>query len=269
MGGGTFGEAVEWPITDITRHRDYVLPDLNHRGRIEAVRRRVEANNASEDPRYCLAVLPFCSLNEGTHNLMGLARLFEAYYRHPEDLKAFLSRMADAQEQSIRLLADCGCDGLMGYDDWGLQDRLMISPAMFEEFFLGHYSHLWSVAHGLGMDVWLHSCGKIIELLPTMAGAGLNVVQMDQQENNGLENLDAAVGGRLAFWCPVDIQQTMVHGSIDDIRDYVRRMIATVGSHDGGLISMAYSQPNAVGQTPERLMAMCAAFREYGVYDRR
>ena len=38
----------------------------------------------------------------------------------------------------------------------------------------------------------------------------------------GLENLDDRVGGRIAFWCPVDMQKTMVSGSLEDIGDYVR-----------------------------------------------
>ena len=80
------------------------------------------------------------------------------------------------------------------------------------------------------------------------------------------EHLDAAVGGKLAFWCPVDIQQTMIHGSLDDIRAYAKRMIATLGRHNGGLVSMAYSTPETIRHTSEKIAAMCAAFREYGVY---
>jgi hypothetical protein len=58
----------------------------------------------------------------------------------------------------------------------------------------------------------------------------------------------------------------MVEGSVDDIRAYVRRMVATLGGHHGGLISMAYSSPEAVHHTPEKIAAMCAAFRELGAY---
>jgi hypothetical protein len=154
----------------------------------------------------------------------------------------------------------------MGYDDWGLQDRLMVKLDLIEEFFRPHYEANWRLAHELGLDVWLHSCGYILPLLPHLHAWGLNVIQQDQQENMGLEKLDAAVGGKLAFWCPVDIQQTMIHGSLDDIRAYVRRMIATLGSHGGGLISMAYSTPDVIAHTPAKIAAMCAAFREFGVY---
>jgi len=262
----TFGEAVVWPVADVTRQAGYLFPDLNNPCYFEEARLRIEANNRSENPRYCLGVMPFSSLNEGTHNIMGLQNMFVAYYEHPGDLQALIARFAEHQRESIRLLAEIGCDGVMGYDDWGLQDRLMVSPRLIERFFMPHYRRNWELAHSLGMEVWLHSCGHIIDLLPALVDAGLDVVQMDQQENMGLVNLNNRVGGRIAFWCPVDIQQTMVSGSIEDIERYVGLLISTVGSHNGGLISMAYSTPEAVHHTPEKLMAMSAAFRRYGVY---
>jgi hypothetical protein len=262
----TFGEAVEWPVADVSRQFVYGFPDLNNPRFFEAARQRIVANNRADVPKYCLGVMPFSSLNEGVHNITGLQNMFLAYYQHPDDLRALIARFAAQQRRSIRMLAAIGCDGVMGYDDWGLQDRLMVRPAMIEEFFIPHYRRNWELAHSLGMDVWLHSCGYIIDLLPAFVEAGLDVIQMDQQENMGLENLDACVGGRLAFWCPVDIQRTMVRGSLEDIVAYVKRMIETVGRHNGGLISMAYSTPEAVHHTREKLMAMSAAFRKYGEY---
>lgn len=266
MGGGSFGEAVSWPLADITRQASYPIPDCNNDNHFTGARDTVAANHRSDNPKYVLGVMPVSSLNEGTHNVMGLANLFEAYYSHPTDLQAWLGRLAEAQRESIRKLAAIGCDGVMGYDDWGLQDRLMVSPALLEKFFLPLYRANWQLAHTLGMDVWLHSCGCIVEILPLLQAAGLNVIQQDQQENMGLEALDRAVGGKLAFWCPVDIQKTMVQGSTRDIRSYVKRMMATLGAHRGGLISMAYSSPDAVQIAPEKNAAMCAAFRQYGVY---
>ncbi len=266
MGGGSFGEATAWPIPDITHQAAYAFPDLHNPEYIAVAAEAIAANDASENPQYCLGVLPFSSLHEGTHNIMGLEHLFAAYYEEPDALKALIARLAAAQRASMRRLAEIGCDGVMGYDDWGLQDRLMVSPALFEEFYLPHYRENWALARALGLDVWMHSCGYTLDLLPAFADAGLTVIQMDQQENIGLEALNAAVGGRLAFWCPVDIQQTMVRGTVTDIEAYVRRMIATLGGHNGGLVSMAYSSPDAVQHDPEKTAAMCRAFREYGVY---
>ncbi len=263
---GSFGEAKEWPILDVTRQADYEFPNRNNAQYYVSARLRIEENDRSKNPKYCLGVMPFSSLNEGTHNIMGLQNLFLAYYEHPDDLKALIGRLAARQRESIHMLADIGCDGVMGYDDWGLQDRLMVRPAIIEEFFMPHYRENWGLARDLGMDVWVHSCGYIIDILPMFVEAGLDVIQQDQQENMGLEALDERAGGKLAFWCPVDIQQTMVSGSIKEIRTYAKRMIDTLGGHNGGFISMAYSSPEAVEHTEEKLAAMCAAFREHGIY---
>ena len=266
MGEHNHGEKWDLPIRDITRQADYVLPDENKPDFFEGARQAIAANNTAANPKYSLGVMPFSSLNEGAHNLMGLDHMFVAYYEEPEHLKTLIARLAEAQRESIRRLHAIGCDGVMGYDDWGLQDRLMVGLDMIEEFFRPHYEANWKLAHDMGMDVWMHSCGYIVPLLPKLHEWGLNVIQQDQQENQGLENLDAAVGGKLAFWCPVDVQKTMVDGTVDDIRAYVKRMLATLGRHNGGLCSMAYSQPEAVGHTPAKTAAMCAAFRELGVY---
>ena len=260
------GEVVEPPIKDIARQAEYILPDMNNPKYLEKARRRIEANNASGNPKYGLGVMPFNSLNEGVHNLMGLEEMFMAYYEAPDDLKAFIARLAENQRESIRRLAEIGCDGVMGYDDWGLQDNLMVGLDLIEEFFMPHYRENWALARQLGMDVWLHSCGQIMDLLPTFIEAGLTVIQQDQQENMGLENLSGKFGGKLAFWCPVDIQRTMIEGSLEDIENYVKRMVETLGAHNGGLVSMAYSTPEEIGHTPEKLAAMSKAFREYGVY---
>lgn len=264
-GEGNHGEKTGLAIPDIDRQAEYAIPDENHPRHFEGVREAIRVNNATANPKYCLGVMPVSSLNEGSHNLLGLDRMFVAYYESPDNLKALIGRLAAAQRESIWGLHAIGCDGVMGYDDWGLQDRMMVGFDLIEEFFMPHYRENWKLAHDLGMDVWLHSCGYILPLLPRLHAWGLDVVQQDQQENMGLENLDRAVGGKLAFWCPVDIQQTMVNGSLDDIRAYVRRMIGTIGHHRGGLISMAYSSPEVIRHTPEKLAAMCAAFREFGV----
>ena len=261
------GEKTGLAIPDVTRQAAYIFPDQNNPKHFAGAARAITANNASSNPKYGLGVMPFSSLNEGAHNLLGLDRMFVAYYEEPDHLKALIARLAEAQRESIRRLHAIGCDGVMGYDDWGLQDRMMVGMDLIDAFFKPHYEANWKLAHDLGMDVWLHSCGYILPLLPRLHAWGLNVIQQDQQENQGLENLDAAVGGKLAFWCPVDIQQTMIHGSPDDIRAYVRRIIATLGSHNGGLVSMAYSTPETIHHTPEKIAVMCAAFREYGRKD--
>jgi uroporphyrinogen decarboxylase len=265
-GDAGFGEAKTFPIKNIAEHQKYQFPDLNNHVYIDELLSQITQNRHSPNPKYLLGVLPFNSLNEGVHNIIGLEQMFLAYYEHPNELKSLIARFANLQQESIKMLSQYGFDGVMMYDDWGVQDRLLISREMIVEFFMPHYQKNWQLAHDLGMHVWMHSCGHITGILTDFIEAGLNVIQMDQQEHIGLEALNEQFGGKVAFWCPVDVQKTMVNGSPQDVQEYVKRMIRTLGSHNGGLISMCYSSPDAVGHTRENTAAMCKAFRAFGVY---
>lgn len=261
-GGLGFGEVHTPPIPDIAEQARYDLPELNDPARFDGWRRQIDANRASANPRYVLGVHTY-GLFELCHTLVGLDDLFIAFYEAPEHVHALLERLHAKRRETIRLYHGLGCDGVMDYEDWGLQDRLMVSLNTIREFFLPRHQGTWGLAHELGMDTWMHSCGYTLEVLPLFAEAGLDVAQLDQQENMGLENLDRVVGGKLAFWCPVDIQRTMVEGSVEDIERYVQRMIATLGGHRGGLISKTYPTPDDVHHDPAKIAAACAAFRRY------
>jgi len=261
--GTQIGEAVGFPLADGWHLLDtFQFPDYSAEWRWTGLRASVAASHRAG--KYVYGHIP--SLMLLPIDLRGMENWFMDHVEEPENLTRLLDRITAIRATMIERYATAGVNGVMGYDDWGLQDRMMVGMDLIDEFFKPHYEANWNLAHDLGMDVWLHSCGYILPLLPRLHAWGLNVIQQDQQENQGLENLNAAVGGKLAFWCPVDIQQTMIHGSLDDIRAYVRRMIATLGSHHGGLVSMAYSTPETIHHTPEKIAAMCAAFRELGEY---
>lgn len=260
------GEVSKPALPDITKQKQLEIPDYLLPEYFERAQQAIAENAASDNPKYVLGVMPYSSLNEGTHNLMGLESMLIAYYEEAAHLKMFIGRLAKKQYEAIRYLATLGCDGVMGYDDWGLQNSSMVGTDLIEDFFMPHYRRNWGLARELGMDVWLHSCGYILEVLPMLIDAGLTVIQQDQQENMGLETLNDRFGGKLAFWCPVDIQQTMINGTPDEVAAYAKRMIETLGSHNGGFISMAYSSPKDVQHSPENTEAMCEAFRTHGIY---
>jgi hypothetical protein len=87
---------------------------------------------------------------------------------------------------------------------------------------------------------------------------------MDQQENMGVERLSSQFGGRLCFWCPVDIQNTMVRGTVEDVKNYARKLIDSFGRFNGGFIAKWYPSPEAIKHSWEKIKAMAETFVEYG-----
>ena len=208
------------------------------------------------------------SIYERVHFVRGLENTWADIHESPDDLGRFIDILVDMNLYAIEQYASAGVDGYMFCDDWGLQERLMISPDSWRKIWKPRYARIYRAAHDAGMLTLLHSCGHIVEILDDLIDAGLDVIQMDQQENMGLELLGERFGGRITFYCPVDIQNTMVYGSLDEVRDYCERMVQLLGRPEGGFIAAWYGDPTSAGHTQEAIDAMCETFvrlsREHG-----
>ena len=64
-----------------------------------------------------------------------------------ERVRDLLQRISDAAEREIYRLADCGVDGIMSGEDWGTQDRLLVSPTCWRELFKLGFQQLCGAAH--------------------------------------------------------------------------------------------------------------------------
>ena len=254
----SMGQVKHHPLEDYAQLSDYPFPDYREPRRYDPVRKAVSGN---EEEKFVLAGIPF-SLNHRTDYLRGFENLMMDPYVHPRDLERLLDLQTEIALDAVERLAECGVDGIISADDWGLQDRVMMAPEIFRRFFKPRYARVYGRARELGLLTFLHSCGHITEILDDFIDAGLQVIQMDQQENMGVERLAERFGGRLAFWCPVDIQATMIHGSLDEIRAYARRLVEAYGRFGGGFISKWYPSPKAVHHTEDRIQAMAEAFTE-------
>ncbi len=259
-GDVTMGQVTGHPLSDYAMMDDIRWPDYRNQARYEGARERIESN---ADDKFILASVPL-SLIHRLEYMRGHQAAWTDPYEHPEELRRLLDRLADIAIDAIDNFAEIGAHGIISADDWGLQDRPMVSPKVFKEFWAPAYRRIYHHAHERGLLNFLHSCGHIADLLEDFIGSGLNVIQMDQQENMGMEMLAERFGGRLCFWCPVDIQQTMARGSLDDIRAYARRLIECFGRFNGGFIAQWYASPRAVGHAEDKIKAMCDEFVSYG-----
>ena len=92
-----------------------------------------------------------------------------------------------------------------------------------------------------------------------MIEAGLDVIQLDQQMNMGLDNL-RSYAGKITFWCPVDIQAVMPHGSMEEIKKYCHELFEKLATPHGGFIAQWYGDPKGAGHSQEAIDTMCKEF---------
>ena len=256
IGISQLGEVKEFPIKDWDDLTEEMIPDIEDSKRWEYLK---GARERAGD-KYLLG--SGISIYERVHFLRGLENTWTDIYENPDKLCNLLDILADMNIKAIKHYANEKVDGYIFCDDWGLQNSLMINPEKWRELWKPRYKRIYEAAHEHDMDTFLHSCGYITEILGDLIDAGLDVVDMDQQENMGLKYLGDNFAGNLTFQAPADIQTILPTGNVDIIKNYVRNMKKILKTDKGGLIAKWYSDPTGVGHTKEAICAMCDAFME-------
>ena len=255
------GEAVVPAIRDWADLDTYEPPDL---GRADVVGDAAE-QGAADTEKFRVGFLPGFTFNIG---------------RKLRNLENYLCDLVLDREQIDRLNAmvraqllglidrwgEAGMDAIMFCEDWGTQDRLMVSPAMWRDVFRPEFEALAGRAHEHGMFVMMHSCGKVTEIIDDCNECGVDCFQFDQPRLHGIDTLASRFGGKAAFWCPVDIQQTLQTRDPKQIRAEARELIQKLGGFHGGFIAGHYGGMQAIGLTDDVQDIACKAFVEFSDY---
>jgi hypothetical protein len=224
----------------------YRMPPLADPARFAAARERFSGDGASDLYRVgFLPGFPFA--------ICRYLRKMETYFqdlvwerRHIDRLHG---QVTDLLEAMIGRWAEAGADGIMFCEDWGVQNRLLISPRMFRAIYAPLFGRLCGAARAGGMDVVMHSCGCVWDILGDLAEAGVSAMQFDQPSIYGLERLAErlrALG--MALHAPVDIQQTLPTGDRARITHEAQRMVDLFG---GAFIAKDYGDLHGIGVEPE------------------
>ena len=253
------GEVVEGAIEDWSQLDTYTPPDL---GRSEDYREAAEKFAADTD-HFRIGSLPGFVFN--------IARKLRKLDRYLCDLILERPRVDRLHEiVRVELLtcidcwADAGADAIMFCEDWGTQNALMIDPVLWREIFKPEFQVLAGRAREHGMFVLMHSCGKITAIIEDLIECGVQCLQFDQPRLHGIELLGERFGGRMAFWCPVDIQRTLQTRDPQQIRDEAKLLIDRLGAKGGGFIAGYYGGNQAIGLTEDVQDHACRAFVEWG-----
>ena len=138
-------------------------------------------------------------------------------------------------------------DGLFLTDDWGTQENTFISRAMFEHFFLERYRQLVRAVHSHGWHFMLHSCGRVNDFVPYFIDLGMDVLNMQQPQTYGIEEIGKQFAGKVCFLNTADIQATLPSGDQERVRAEVRELVENWSTSDGGFIVFNYGAPESLG----------------------
>ena len=254
--GETFGEPTTFPLEGLEVFDDILIPNYLDPERYKSIRKAVQENTQE---KYMLAMMPVGIFQIMIH-LFGFEDFMYQVAGNTENYEKLATKLTDIAIQVIELFADCGVDGIILIEDMGLQDRMMISPQMWKDIYYPLYSRMFDYAHGKGLDVMSHTCGHIMDILGLYIDAGLDVIQLDQQDNMGLENLSNNFKGEVCFFNCLDIQ-TSLSLSESELKEQAINMANILGTPNGGFMAKTYPQPNALRITHEYMQSMSDGFK--------
>ena len=166
----------------------------------------------------------------------------------------------------VDCFADRGADGIIAIEDLGLQSQLMIDPDLWRAIYKPRMARIVKKCHDRNMHFLCHTCGGILDVIEDYIEIGVDVLQIDQQDNMGIDELARRYAGRICFFCPVDIQTTLPGGSFEQIEAKVKELIKAFGSKGGGFMAKTYPQPEAINIPEANTRFMCEMFRKFGKY---
>jgi hypothetical protein len=132
-------------------------------------------------------------------------------------------------------------------DDWGTQQAAFIGFDLWMDFFYPRYKRLFDAMHSYGFDVWVHSCGKVNEIIEGYIRAGVDVVNLQQPRALGIEQIGRRYRGRIAFESLCDIQATLPTEDPEKIDADVEALMTHWAGKDGGFIFSDYGDGQAIG----------------------
>jgi len=161
-----------------------------------------------------------------------------------------------AMSEAALRAADGRIDILWIGDDYGTQNGLLVSPAVWRKLFFPRLKEMCDLGHRYGAKVMLHCCGSTRPLWGDLIEAGVDIYQTVQPEaiNMNPEELKADFGERICFHGTISIQDTLPFASPEEVAKEVRRRIETVGKDGGLIVAPAH---NAQPDTPvENILAL-------------
>ncbi|MFH1737475.1 MAG: uroporphyrinogen decarboxylase family protein [bacterium] len=138
--------------------------------------------------------------------------------------------------RDMEMWAETDVDGISFMDDWGTQHALLISPDLWREFYKPLYREYCNIIHAAGKDVWFHSDGHIEAIYPDLIEIGIDAVN-SQLFCMDIEGLASKYKGQITFWGEIDRQNILPFGTVDEVREAVRRVRRALDDGSGGVIA--------------------------------
>ncbi|OGS20504.1 MAG: hypothetical protein A2252_01065 [Elusimicrobia bacterium RIFOXYA2_FULL_39_19] len=202
----------------------YRFPDADDPSRYARYDKLIKEN----PDKFIVAQLGF-SLFERAWALAGMENLFVYMISEPEFVHNLMDKILDFNLKIIKNAARHNIDCIHFGDDWGSQTGLLMGKKLWDEFIRPRIKQLYGEVKKNGKYVSIHSCGDVKELFPDLIECGLDIFNPFQPEVIDVFEAKKQYGNSLTFYGGISTQQTLPYGTVEQVKDEVKRILDVVG----------------------------------------
>jgi len=182
------------------------------------------------------------SIFEACWYLRGLDTFLMDMALEPGYCETLMDRVMQFPLNASRRYIELGADMVWFGDDVSMQTGMMISVDMWRKYLKPRYAQLFAACKTLNPNVKIayHNCGQCTAILDDMIEIGLDVLNpLQPMAINPFETKER-YGNRLALFGGLCVQRVMPYGSVEDVRNAVRRLTAELGRGGGYILAPAH-----------------------------
>lgn len=146
-------------------------------------------------------------------------------------------------------------------DDWGEQNRLMVSTEMWRHYFFDGYRRMFQAVKAAGRYVYFHTDGYLLPIIPDLIEAGADIINL-QSRPNGIQQIHDACCNKVCVSVDIDRQHYMPFGTPEELKAHIREIDTVMQAKLGGV----WVKMDIYPDTPlANIEAMCEVFDELRV----
>lgn len=155
----------------------------------------------------------------------------------PEWCEYILNRVMERNMEAACAGARAGVDYLRTGDDVANQRSMMFSMEQWRRFMKPRWAKVFAAARAIKPDIqiWYHSDGNIMNILPELIEIGVTILNPVQPECLDAREVKRRFDSRVVLDGTIGTQTTMPFGTPSEVRQKVKESVETLG-RDGGLI---------------------------------
>jgi uroporphyrinogen decarboxylase len=204
-----------------------------------------------------------CTVWETAWYLRGMEELMADMMSEEESAGFLLDKITDLACFRVRKFAEAGADIIALGDDIGMQNSIMMSKSFYAEWIKPRLRKIIRSAKDTKPDVLIqyHSCGYIVDLIPELIEAGIDILNPVQPESMDVMQVFREFGADISFNGSLGTQTLMPYGTSQDVRDTVKRNLDFFGERGGLFCSPTHMlEPEVPWENIEAYLDACRTY---------